>query len=73
MVGVFESLSAIRLDAARQGSRTLTQYGQEHVCQIYKFIKRLQRNGNQITIHWTPTSEDNKLLGLAKEQARIVT
>jgi ribonuclease HI len=49
------------------------QSGQEHVCQIYKLIKRLQRNGNQITIRWVSTSEDNKLLGLAKEQARIAT
>ncbi|CRG92890.1 hypothetical protein PISL3812_09965 [Talaromyces islandicus] len=49
------------------------QSGQEHVCQIYKSIKRLRRNGNQITICWIPTSEDNKLLGLAKEQARAAT
>ncbi|CRG92736.1 Deneddylase [Talaromyces islandicus] len=49
------------------------QSGQEHVCQIYKSIKRLRRNGNQITIRWIPTSEDNKLLGLAKEQARAAT
>ncbi|THC88429.1 hypothetical protein EYZ11_012122 [Aspergillus tanneri] len=49
------------------------QSGQEHVCQIYKLVKRLRRNGNQITILWVPTSEDNKLLGLAKEQARAAT
>lgn len=49
------------------------QSGQEHICQIYKSIKRLRRNGNQITILWIPTSEDNKLLGLAKEQARAAT
>jgi hypothetical protein len=36
-------------------------------------IERLRRNGNQITILWIPTSEDNKLLGLAKEQARAAT
>jgi 23S rRNA A2030 N6-methylase RlmJ len=49
------------------------QSGQEHVCQIYKLNKRLRRNRNQITIIWVPTSEDNKLLSLAKEQARIAT
>jgi hypothetical protein len=49
------------------------QSGQEHICQIYKLIKRLRRNGNLITILWVPTSEDNKLLGLAKEQARAAT
>jgi hypothetical protein len=36
-------------------------------------IRRLQKNGNQITILWVSISEDNKLLSLAKEQARIVT
>jgi hypothetical protein len=47
------------------------QSGQEHVCHIYKLIQRLRRKGNQITILWIPTSDDNKLLRLAKEQARI--
>ena len=49
------------------------QSGQEHICQIYKSIKRLQRRGNQISILWVPKSEDNELLGQAKEQARAVT
>ena len=49
------------------------QSGQEHVCQIYKLIRRLRRNGNRINILWVPASEDNKLLGLAKEQARAAT
>jgi hypothetical protein len=49
------------------------QSGQEHVCLIYKLIRRLRRNGNRITIHWIPTSESDKLLGLAKEQARAAT
>lgn len=43
------------------------------MCQIYKSIRRLQRNGNRINIRWVSTSEDNKLLGLAKEQARTAT
>ncbi|KAJ5288046.1 hypothetical protein N7478_003732 [Penicillium angulare] len=49
------------------------QSGQELVCQMYKLMRRLRRNGNRISSHWIPTSEDNKLLGLAKEQARAAT
>jgi hypothetical protein len=49
------------------------QSGQEFVCQSYKLMKRLRRNGNHINIVWVPTSADNKLLGLAKEQARTAT
>jgi hypothetical protein len=49
------------------------QSGQEFVCQTYKLMKRLQRNGNHINIWWVPTSADNKLLGLARQQARNAT
>jgi ribonuclease HI len=49
------------------------QSGQEFVCQSYKSMKRLQRNGSHVNILWVPTSADNKLLGLAKEQARTAT
>ncbi|KAJ6114125.1 hypothetical protein N7512_007570 [Penicillium capsulatum] len=49
------------------------QSGQEFVRQTYKLMRRLRRNGNHISILWVPTSEDNKLLGLAKEQARTAT
>lgn len=49
------------------------QSGQEFVCRIYKLTSRMQRHGNQISVRWIPTSEDNKLLGLAKEQARAAT
>ncbi|KAI3001542.1 hypothetical protein CBS147482_6867 [Aspergillus niger] len=49
------------------------QSGQEFVCQTYKLMNRLRRKGNHIRILWVPTSEDNKLLGLAKEQARAAT
>lgn len=49
------------------------QSGQEFVGQIYKLIRRLQRYGNQISIRWIPACADNKLLGLAKEQARAAT
>jgi ribonuclease HI len=47
--------------------------GQEFVCQTYKLMKRPRRNGNHISIQWVPTSKGNKLLGLAKEQARTAT
>ncbi|KAI2734223.1 hypothetical protein DTO013E5_10100 [Penicillium roqueforti] len=49
------------------------QSGQEFVCRIYKLTSRMQRHGNQISVRWIPTSEDNKLLGLVKEQARAAT
>jgi ribonuclease HI len=49
------------------------QSSQGHICQIYKLIKRLRRRGNEINIHWVPSSEDNQLLSLAKEQARAAT
>ena len=44
------------------------QSGQEHVCQIYKLIKRLRRYGNQITILQVLTSKDNRLLSLLKSR-----
>ncbi|OJZ80464.1 hypothetical protein ASPFODRAFT_53283 [Aspergillus luchuensis CBS 106.47] len=49
------------------------QSGQGLVCLTYKSINRLRRKGNHIKILWIPTSKDNKLLGLAKEQARAAT
>jgi ribonuclease HI len=49
------------------------QSGQEFVCQSYKLMKRLRRNGNHINFRWVPTSADIKLLGLAKQQARNAT
>ncbi|KAJ6020347.1 hypothetical protein N7522_000422 [Penicillium canescens] len=49
------------------------QSGQEFVSQLYKSMRKLRRNGNQINIRWISTSEDNKLRGLAKEQARAAT
>jgi ribonuclease HI len=49
------------------------QSSQEHICQIYKLMNRLRRNENRISILWVPASEDNKLLSLAKEQARAAT
>ncbi|KAJ5264436.1 hypothetical protein N7505_007229 [Penicillium chrysogenum] len=49
------------------------QSGQELVRQLYKLMRKLRRNGNQINIRWISTSEDNKMRGLAKEQARAAT
>ncbi|KAJ5593445.1 hypothetical protein N7537_010349 [Penicillium hordei] len=49
------------------------QSGQEFVCRIYKLIKRLQRNRNHVQFRWVSASEDNKMLGLAKVQARAAT
>ncbi|OQD92149.1 hypothetical protein PENSOL_c044G07427 [Penicillium solitum] len=49
------------------------QSGQEHICHIYKLIQRLRRHGNRMDIRWVLTSENNQLLGLAKEQARAAT
>jgi ribonuclease HI len=49
------------------------QSGQEFVCELYRLMRKLRRNGNQINIRWISTSEDNKLRGLAKEQARAAT
>ena len=46
------------------------QSDQGSVCQIYKLMTRLQKSGNRVSVRWIPTSEDNKLLRLAKEQAR---
>jgi hypothetical protein len=49
------------------------QSGQGHICQIHKLTKRLRRRGNEINIRWVPSSENNQLLGLTKEQARAAT
>jgi hypothetical protein len=49
------------------------QTGQEHVRHIYESIRILRKNGNVMAIMWTPASEENKLLKLAKEKAREAT
>jgi hypothetical protein len=59
--------------AARTIANPRQQSGQDFIRQTYRLMKRLQRNGNHINIWWVPTSKDNKLLGLAKEQARKTT
>jgi hypothetical protein len=47
--------------------------GQEHVRYIYESIRTIWKNGNIIAIMWTPSSEENELLKLAKEKAREAT
>jgi len=49
------------------------QSGQEHVRHIYESIRTLRKNGNVMTIMWTPSSEENELLKIAKEKAREAT
>lgn len=59
--------AALTLKNSRQ------QSGQEFVCEIYKLMRRLQRNGNQISVQWIPKNKNNNLLDLAKEQTRAAT
>lgn len=49
------------------------QSGLEHICQIYKLIRRLRKHENQLNILLVSAREDNHPLGLAKEQARAAT
>ncbi|GCB25873.1 RNA-directed DNA polymerase from mobile element jockey [Aspergillus awamori] len=63
----FHKAAALTIQNPRQ------QSGQEFVCQTYKLMDRLQKKGNHIKVLWVPAGEDNKLLGLAKEQARAAT
>ncbi|KAJ5708140.1 hypothetical protein N7488_007941 [Penicillium malachiteum] len=59
--------AVLTLRNPRQQSR------QKFICRMYRLMRRLQRNGNRMKFVWIPTSKDNKLLGLAKEQARAAT
>ena len=59
--------AAVTLGQPQQQSR------QEHIRHIYKSIGTLHKNGNVIAIMWTPQSEENKLLKLAKEKAKEAT
>ena len=49
------------------------QSGQRHVCQAYKAIQELRREGNSITIAWLPTGEENQLMDRAKREAKTTT
>jgi hypothetical protein len=49
------------------------QSGQEHISGIYRSVRALKRDGNTITILWLPSSEENELMKLAKENAKAAT
>jgi ribonuclease HI len=45
------------------------QSGQEHVCNVYRSIRKLRTEGNTMTVVWLPTSKDDQLWTRAKETA----
>lgn len=49
------------------------QSGQIYTRRIYESIRALRRNGNMITILWLPSNEENGVLSLAKNQAKMAT
>jgi ribosomal protein S16 len=53
--------------------RPRRQSGQEHLRRIYESIRALRRDGNVIRILWSPSSEENELLKLAKGRAKEAT
>jgi hypothetical protein len=53
--------------------RPRQQSGQEHICRIYKSIRHLRREGNAVTVIWTPAHDENKLKKIAKEKAQKAT
>ena len=49
------------------------QSGQEHICSIYKSIRKLKRENNVITVVWLPSGEDAELWTRAKQKAKEAT
>ena len=49
------------------------QSGQEHLRRIYKCVRELRRDGNVMEILWSPVTEENELLTLAKGRAKEAT
>jgi ribonuclease HI len=49
------------------------QSGQEYICRIYNFIRRLRKEGNTVTVIWTPAHDENKLKKIAKDRAQKAT
>jgi ribonuclease HI len=49
------------------------QSGQEYIRQAYDAVKRLRRDGNVITLRWTPVADENELKKIAKERAKEAT
>lgn len=77
MVAGLKNYSITLLTSNKAAALTLRnprqQSGQEFVYQLYRSMRKLRRNGNQINVRWISTSEENKLRGLAKDQARFAT
>jgi exonuclease III len=53
--------------------RPRQQSGQEYICRIYNSIRQLRREGNTVTVIWTPVHDENKLKKIAKEKAQKAT
>jgi hypothetical protein len=78
---VFEAINAtgscppppVLVIEGKQLMQPRQQSGQEHVHHIYKSTRTLQKDGNIMSIIWTPSSKENELLGLAKGKAREAT
>lgn len=49
------------------------QSGQEYIRCIYDSVKELRKDGNVLRIVWLPSSDENRLLKHAKEEARKAT
>ncbi len=53
--------------------RPRQQSGQEYIGRIYDSIRHLRREGNTVTVIWTPARDDNKWKKIAKERAQQAT
>ena len=53
--------------------RPRRQSGQEYVCSIYESIRTLRKRGNAVTVMWLPSGEEDELLKLAKEKAKMAS
>jgi hypothetical protein len=53
--------------------RPRQQSGQEYIRRIYNLIRRLRKEGNTVTVIWTPAHDENKLMKIAKDRAQKAT
>ena len=49
------------------------QSGQEYIRHAYDSIRRLRKDGNTLTVLWTPSDDENELKKVAKEKAKEAT
>jgi ribonuclease HI len=49
------------------------QSGQVYIHGIYDSIRRLRKDGNTVTVLWTPSDDENELKKIAKEKAQEAT